>query len=392
MNYEDIMEAKRITWLDGVKGFACLAVMWHHFVLSFLPQLYSDEISTMKSVSELDRKLQQSPFLFWLNGDFMVMLFLTISGIVMSKKVIELTDKTSLSEIIVKRYFRLLLPFVPLAIMTYLFIQFGWFRNGEAGIISTSMWLSTCHAEQMSFLRFIFETVIHTWFGGDNNFGLSCVFWMLPAIFQGSFLVIILGTITWKVKPLKSLLIFLVLAAIMIFVQPLYTPFCLGAVFSVYYKNYFNKKNKWGGAIALILGCFLGGYPTGVSPTNVYRHLNFLPDYIITYLFWHLIGAILVIYGLANLCIVQKLLSRKVCFFLGKISYAVYIWHTFVLCTVSSYCYIFLQQLDYNQKNALVDTFVITNIVVILWAFVYSKYVESKLDKLLKKLLKWLTA
>lgn len=284
------MEAKRITWLDGVKGFACLAVMWHHFVLSFLPQLYSDEISTMKSVSELDRKLQQSPFLFWLNGDFMVMLFLTISGIVMSKKVIELTDKTSLSEIIVKRYFRLLLPFVPLAIMTYLFIQFGWFRNGEAGIISTSMWLSTCHAEQMSFLRFIFETVIHTWFGGDNNFGLSCVFWMLPAIFQGSFLVIILGTITWKVKPLKSLLIFLVLAAIMIFVQPLYTPFCLGAVFSVYYKNYFNKKNKWGGAIALILGCFLGGYPTGVSPTNVYRHLNFLPDYIITYLFWHLIG------------------------------------------------------------------------------------------------------
>lgn len=241
------MEKRRITWLDGVKGLACMAVMWHHFVLSFLPLLYSDGISTNKSVSELDKKLQQTPFLFWLNGDFMVMLFLTISGIVMSKKVIELTDKNSLSEIIVKRYFRLLLPFIPVAVLTYLFIQCGWFGNVDAGAVSTSTWLSTCHAEQMSFLQLIFETVIHTWFGGDGNFGLSCVFWMLPAIFQGSIVAIVLGAITWAVKPIKAVLLFLVLATIMVLIQPLYVPFCLGAAFSLCAHKLFRRKNEWGG-------------------------------------------------------------------------------------------------------------------------------------------------
>lgn len=155
--------------------------------------------------------------------------------------------------------------------------------------------------------------------------------------------------------------------------------------------NYFDEKMSGEGVIAFILGCFFGGYPTGVNPTNVYRYLNFLPDYVITYLFWHLVGAVLVIYGLANLYMIPKFLAGRVFSFLGKISYSVYIWHTFVLCTVSSYTYIFLQQMDYDNEAALIGTFVITNIVMILWAFLYSKYVEAKLDQLLKKLLKWLT-
>lgn len=381
------MKYKRITWLDGIKGLACIAVMWHHFILSFLPLLYSENISAY-SANAIEKRIQQTPLLFWLNGDFMVMLFLTISGIVISRKTIEIGDKNKLSEVIIKRYFRLMLPLVPVAIVTYIFICFRWFGNYEAGIISSSTWLQTCHEESMSFLQFIYETVISTWYDSNADFGLSCVFWMMPAMFRGSFLAIILGIIAWKVKTTKAICIYFILAAVMILIQPLYVPFCLGAAFSVCYENHpeiFDKKLI--GIISFIAGCFLGGYPTGISPTNIYKYLDFLPDYVITYLFWHLAGAILIIYGVANLNGIQQIFSKSFAIFLGKISYSVYIWHTFILCTVSSYLYILLNNLNYDKNKIIIIIFFITNFAVLILSYLYSKHVERTINVFLEKLI-----
>lgn len=377
------MDSKRIAWLDGIKGLACIGVMWHHFTLAFLPLLYSDDFSSLYTASDMDKKLQQSPFLFWINGNYMVMLFLTISGIVLCKKVAELEDSGTLPEIIIKRYYRLMLPFVPMAVITYVFIKCGWFGNYEASLISGSTWLATCCTNQMSFLQFICETLAGAWFAGSV---LSSVLWMMPALFKGTFLVIILSIISWKAKPWKALLIYVFLAGAMALYSPLYAPLCLGVAFYICYQNYGQWFGmKYIGILSLIIGCFLGGYPTGVQPTNVYRYLNFLPEFIDTRSLWHMGGAILTIYGVACLPIAQKFLSGKFAIFLGKISYSVYLWHSFILCTVSSYVYVFLGRLGCRRSMMLAVTFLITNVVVIGFTYFYSKYFEKGSENLARK-------
>ena len=40
--------SKRIMWLDGLKGLACIGVLLHHFSLAFLPAVYYGDINCLK--------------------------------------------------------------------------------------------------------------------------------------------------------------------------------------------------------------------------------------------------------------------------------------------------------------------------------------------------------
>lgn len=373
---DEIMNEKRIVWLDGIKGLACLAVMWHHFILSFFPLLYSDSISTKAHSSILEKELQQSPWLFWVNGKYMVMLFLFITGIVVFKKVVEMNDANDLPRVMIKRYLRLMFPLAVMTVTVFLFMKCGWLKNNTASAFSGSSWLENCCPGEMNFLQMIYGIIAETWFGA---FRITGALWMMSILFKGSYLVILLAILTWKVKPGKVVLIYFVLAGIMVLISPYYAPMCLGAAFYICYKNYrwlFNHKCL--GIVGLVVGCFFGGYPSGVKPNNVYRILCFLPEYIDSVLFWHIAGAMLTIYSVANLLTVQKILSKKLMVFLGNISYAVYLWHPFFLSTIASYVYIILNKADMNEYVNVGVTFVVMNVAVIVFTYLFTKYIEQR--------------
>ncbi len=93
---------KRIVWLDGVKGLACVGVFLHHFTLAFVPAVYFGDSNIAKTGNALDVKLAQSPFGFFLNGNYMVALFCLISALVLSLKVMDMKDKGELGSILIK--------------------------------------------------------------------------------------------------------------------------------------------------------------------------------------------------------------------------------------------------------------------------------------------------
>ena len=66
----------RIKWLDGLKGLACFAVLWHHFILGFLPGQYNGAMGRIGAIDPV-----RSPLSFIVNGNFMVALFMLASGI-----------------------------------------------------------------------------------------------------------------------------------------------------------------------------------------------------------------------------------------------------------------------------------------------------------------------
>ena len=381
------MNENRIVWLDGMKGMACLAVMWHHFILSFLPLFYSDFISVKSISNTLEHELQQSPWLFWVNGNFMVMLFLFITGIVMVRKIVGMNDGNRLPKVMIKRYMSLMLPLAVMTVTVFVFIKFNWLKNNAASVISGSSWLENCCPGEMNFLQMVYGIIAETWFGA---FRMTGALWMMSTLFKGSYLVILLGILAWKIQPGKVMTICIVLAGIMVLLSPYYAPMCLGAAFYICYKNYgWLFGHKYIGVAALAAGCFFGGYPSGVKPDNIYKILWFLPEYIDAIPFWHIVGATLAIYGVANLLRVQRILSKKPIVFLGKISYAVYLWHPFFISTVASYTYIFLNGIGVDEYVNVSMTFVVLNIAVIVFTHFFSKYIEGKIVPVIMDKVLW---
>ena len=307
----------------------------------------------------------------------MVMLFLFITGIVMSRKVVGVHDGSGLPEIMIKRYLRLMLPLAVMTVTVFIFMKCGWLKNDTASALSGSSWFENCCPGEMTLLQMIYGIIAETWFGA---FRITEALWMMSSLFKGSYLVILLGILSWKVKPEKVVAICLTLAGIMVLLSPYYAPMCLGTAFYICYKNYeWIFHQKYVGIVSLAMGCFFGGYPSGVRPDNIYGILCFLPEYIDSISFWHIVGATLTIYGVANLMTIQRILSKKPMVFLGKISYAVYLWHPFFLSTLASYVYIFLSGIGMDEYVNVGVTFVVMNVAVIVFTYFFSKYIEQRM-------------
>lgn len=148
------------------------------------------------------------------------------------------------------------------------------------------------------------------------------------------------------------------------------------------YKIVYVKKNKskWEnikGSVYIVIGAFLGGYPSEASPDNVYRFLMFG-----NYTLWHELGALLLIYGISECVFARTVLQKRK---LGEMSFAVYLIHIPVLFSFS--CYIFMRLYEKSgkyQSSALIS--LIASLLLILGvSFIFHKYIEkwcAKIEKI----------
>ncbi|MDP4177153.1 MAG: acyltransferase [Bacillota bacterium] len=370
---------KRIEWLDGIKGIACILIFFHHFFLAFYPAIYYGEAG-VSHLHGYDVKLAQSPLSVVLNGNFMVALFCIISSMVISMQVMSLEDnKDKLSEIILKRYLRLMLPVLPIGIVVYFMLKYRVFTNLNAVIYTHSIWLSSYYTAAISFKQALKDIFIQIWFYGDSS--LSTAFWMLSQLFYGSFLTIILSVISWKAN--KH--IWLIYIAVFFFFfdkQNFMMAFVLGVLLAWIYKNRTHGFQIYIGFICLIAGIFLGGYPSGVTPTNIYWFLRFE-----SYVVWHILGAFLTVYGIWNLNLLHRFMSLRLFHVLGKICYSVYLIHIPVLFSLSTYIFLFFYRQGLAYWESVIISLILSTIAIIELAYLYNKYIERICEVAQKKIL-----
>jgi peptidoglycan/LPS O-acetylase OafA/YrhL len=136
--------------------------------------------------------------------------------------------------------------------------------------------------------------------------------------------------------------------------------------------------------LMLLFGLFLGGYPSGVIPTNIYRFLNHLPDTISAYEFYHMIGAALITGAIFCLSGIQKFLSAKPIQFLGNISFAVYLLNLPLVFSLSSGLAIIFYntQLVRNYGLLALLIFVISTVSLLLLSYLFHRFVEPVCDKI----------
>ncbi|MDE6744038.1 MAG: acyltransferase [Lachnospiraceae bacterium] len=342
------MKKERITFLDGLRGFACLGVFTHHFFLSFFPASYFGAEAAVMTASGFDAALSVEPFSFFVNGNFWVCLFLVISAFLVSNKIFQL--KTSyealipvfetLSTTLLKRYLRLMIPAALIGIFSY-FLR---------DLLTLTGLNYLGKVNDCSFLNFLYHAVVHMWIFVDSS--VQGPFWMLHYLLFGSYLAILIALAT----PLKNRwtpLIHLFLAAVLGILNHYYAGIVFGVMICYLYHcrtalqetsdhGILNKlmalliHNKIlrfaAGILLLLAGLFLGAYPSYVKPENIYRIFNAYafrdPD---AYELIHSVAAACLLASFFLLKGLADFFSTKPFLFLGKISFSIYLVHSMLL-------------------------------------------------------------
>lgn len=348
---------RRIFWLDGLRGISCILIFAHHFMLIFYPAIHFGAAEPSR-MAGLDTALSQSPFSVLLNGNFLVAIFCTVSGLVAAMG----SHKRVFWRSAIKRYLRLMLPLLPISLLIYGMVRLGAFPNVD----NFSSWAAQYRPSNISFLYALRASIWDVWFGGDTH--ICTAFWMLSELFLGS----LLSSLLIKAKKHALWLIPVAIIGGSFIRSGLLSAFALGAGLSLLPKTAFQKKF---GIPALLAGILLGAYPSGVTPTNFYRFLTFLPCQI-----WHIWGAVLFLYGIFSLPGLQNALSAPWLQKTGTLCYSVFLLHIPLLFSFSTGIFLLLRNiLPFGGCVAI--TFILSLAVLLGISWLYHRFVEKPILK-----------
>ncbi len=332
-------------FLEGARGIASVIVIFHHFFLAFLPGV--------KSVAEQDAaiSLRDTPFYWLINGQAAVAFFFVLSGFVLTAGFFRNPDQQALLISALKRGPRLALPAGLSILCGFLILNFGLNFNVEAAAYSDSGWLrsfANAHFPEgfsPSILSAALQSVT-VFITGDTYYNTNL--WTMRPELVGSFLVFGLAwALVFSIKGRYTNLIFLALIGVLAFTIKILVPFVLGAYLAFHLHRLSKPMPTWIAAVLIVisLACFC------------FENIAL-----------QCVGSVLVIISLLGCDNISRHLSGKVGYWLGKISFPIYLVHTLVICSVSSY--VFATLLD--DGYALAHTLMITAFVTLAATFVAS--------------------
>lgn len=365
------MSEKRLSYLEGLRGFAAIMVFLCHFGYAFYFALFSTDVSQANMPGNLDAIIAVTPFNMLYNGKLAVRIFFLLCGYVISIKYFQTRDKKYLVNGAIKRYFRLIVPILVIEVITYLLMKIGAYHNGAAALISKSEWFVGFNSCEPSVIGMLKEAFFDSFFGVASNY--NNILWIIKYEFLGSLLVFALLYVTgnWKYRDILYILL------IGLCIRNDYVCILIGMLMCDVMQNqstFIGKicKNKFILFISMIFGMLLATYPAaGVNLEHtIYRILG-VPRVIIFYD----IGAALLFGVLLNSTMLQKIFNTRSLNFLGKYSFGIYLVHFPIIATFSSWILVELNGImDYNLIM-LID-FVLTVPLVLVSAILFTKYVE----------------
>ena len=329
----------RITYIDGLKGLACLIVLLFHFNAAFV-------------VDDVCVRNLQKPFSLLTDGSWAVSLFLLLSGFTISQV---LYAKQNYQDIILKRYFRLSFPIALIQIMAFVLGMAGCFTNKNVSLITHDPWFGTFYDvfSVQSLLKGIFFTIPY---GAEFAIPYIAPAWMICYIFWGTFLVIILCFGSRGLKKQKKVLFYLI-AMILLFPQRYLLSVGIGAMVSTFYSDVLAiKKKALFSTTMLFLSCLCYSFIGLHSVSTLFFFLFILTS----------LNA-------------QKVLNTVPLQLLGKVSLWVYLIHWPVICSVGGAIFVFYME---DTMMAFYISLFVSSVFTLFLSYGAVKY----LDPLFKSL------
>ena len=360
------MNHQRLIPLEAMRGLAAIIVLVHHVLLGFSPY-----VSGLLPQARNANSFVGEWYFFLFNGTSSVTFFFTLSGFVLCWSYFNSGDKSDLLKAFFKRWPRLAGLVLITCLSSYVIFKLGFYYYEPASLISNSTWLlnfgcPTPYCTDGWAIRFepslldAFTQGLTTFFTGNSTYNTNL--WTMKLEFIGSIVVFLIAAFISLVLSFNYLvtasIIFLIWA---LSVNPYLVPFIAGIFLSAIVAKYKTKINLRFALSLLIVGVYLLSYlipEKDFSWVTLIQYPSLIADNIRIII--NTIASVLIIFSImANDLIFNKINGRFFSF-LGKLSFPLYLVHTLVICSISSFSYITMHHYGYKDELIFIITFLIT--------------------------------
>lgn len=366
---------KKIDYLEGLRGIACLLAVMSHFAVAFFPALYYGD-APIAHYPAFELFVVNSPLNLFYSGKIAVPIFFILSAYVLTYKFFVFKDKTILLSGLLKRYIRLLIPVFCSMLILYAFTSLHLFYNEAIASYTKSEWLQVVFlAGTPSFKDIIAQSFFTTFFTGGSVY--DHVLWTMRYELYGSYFVftflLLLGTNRYR---------FILYGALaVIFWNSHYLAFVIGMALSdISAREKFKENLRVPLTIQIpliLLAVFLASYPMGVeNPVGPYRAITVLPPVLNAQL-CHMVAATIILFFALTNSRFQQFLKSRITSFLGKVSFGVYLLHLIVIFSLSSFLTYILSGFITVYFVIPLIVFCISMPVILVCSWPFYKYVDT---------------
>jgi peptidoglycan/LPS O-acetylase OafA/YrhL len=317
----------RVEEIDGIRGWAALAVVVFHFLVETFTKLHPD--------------FSKAGYAFFIDGPLAVYIFFILSGDALSTPFFKTHKKSVLDKMVLKRYFRLVAPIFVTTFFTVLAIWLGLVNNlAAASLLHREDWfgkLLPAHFDVADALAFPFLSAFAL---GTDGKGFNPFLWTMPIELCGSIFVFLYLYVHEKLKYPKVVLGLLI--AFSMLSSQWYALFLVGVLISYIRSTGTLEKIRRTGT-ARVFGVALAALAYGVeyflrthtpigSASNVGEALR-----IVLQSNEKIVMAVLFVTGSylsVDLC---RFFRTGISKFLGTISFHIYLAQITVMSTLSSF-------------------------------------------------------
>ena len=337
----------RKLYIDGIRGVASVIVLFHHLEQFLVPR---------------NPAWRSFPFYnFITDGNLAVYVFFVLSGFALSNDFVISDSIIRLRALAVKRYFRLTIPILASLLLPFLLKYFHLFYNEEAGRISSSYWLSVQSKGSYGLVETLRFSLYDVYWNFTPDRNLNSNLWTMRPELLGSFLIFCLLALTGNNR--RRFLIWIPVAAFFILNDSFFISFIFGLFLAELSESkcVAQMRTSYAAFAVAVFALGIGAY--------IIMHSRSLQQ---SKLVLALFSA-----GLVFPAVISNRISwifeTKPALFLGKLSFPLYLTHLTVICTFSSYIYLYLDSHQYwspatNSLAVLVVTIIVSFGVATLFA------------------------
>ena len=379
----------RLAYLDGLRGIFALSVVIFHIFFIFLPTALTGDPGTSHLSWGGEQILSRLPqFLY--NGNCGVCVFFVLSGFVLSYRFWERREVPLLTSAALRRYIRLTAPALASIFLAYLLMKAEWMRvEGIFPVAQSVPLVGQIYRFPADLLAAVKEGCWGIYFAYDQRLSYNPVLWTMEVELKGSFLSFaFLALFGARVRRW-----FFYLVLVLIFWKTYYLSFVLGVGLSdlacstegkrLWQKLAPLRTVTWS---ILGLGIFLSSYIPG-GRNEMFHWLDFsyfVACQVDTEALYHILGAACLVYGVLQTPFLKHLLAKPYLVLAGKYSFALYLVHVPVICSLGGAVFLHFLHGGYAYGTSLSLAVLVCIPVIALLAYAMHRVVEQPANALAK--------
>lgn len=333
------MAPSRNVCLDGLRGYAALIVVVHHFVAAFWPTAF------FRGGEGLALTFSETPLALLVNGPFFVFVFFVLSGYVLAGVV---SRPAELPAQIAARYVRLGVPAGASVVLAALLLVLGLNFIPEVVAMNGNRWLESVFSVNGVPWWKATGDVVGTYFITGRS-PLNFVLWTMQIEFFGSVIVYLVNCLVASAK--RRVWVYLAMGFGLLVADAIAVSFGFKARLLFLSPFVFGALMREAGVIEAVGGrwrywfmfavaLFLGGAPHSKAAGTVYEPIvaAIAPLAANPYYMLKVVASILLVYSVIRLRV--GFFETRFAVWLGDLSFASYLVHTILLSSVAAWMFI----------------------------------------------------